>query len=148
MSDSKKSMGKLYEKYEILKGHTHSLEVAIAHNSLTEQDELIIVWANPKDKDQKMPLAQLLTGTEIERFLEPDFEKSFVLNTLFEGYSKYDSRQTVEEYDEVMMGDEDYSKMLNSFDEGVALAKALNEESGLVANLEDMLRMVEVEEEE
>ena len=79
MSESKKAMGKLYEKYEILKGHTHSLEVAIAHNSLTEQDELVIVWANPEDKDQKMPLAQLLTGTEIERYLEPDFEKSFVL---------------------------------------------------------------------
>ena len=103
--------------------------------------------ANPEDKDQKMPFAQLLTGTEIERYLEPDFEKSFVQNTLFEGYSKYDSRQTVEEHDDVMMGDEDYLKMLESFDE-VALAKALNEESGLVANLEEMLKMVEVEEEE
>tara|TARA_R100001510_G_C7644722_1_gene202121 strand:- start:420 stop:863 length:444 start_codon:yes stop_codon:yes gene_type:complete len=147
MSDSKKSMGKLYEKYEILKGHTHNLEVAIAHNDLTNQDELIIVWANPEDTDQKMPLAQLLTGTEIQQYLEPDFEKSFVLNTLFEGYSKYDSRQTVEEYDEVMLGDEDYSKMLQSFDEGVELAKALREEDGVVANLEDMLKMVEVEEE-
>ncbi len=147
MSDSKKSMGKLYEKYEILKGHTHNLEVAIAHNSLTNQDELVIVWANPKDTDQKMPLAQLLTGTEIQNYLEPDFEKSFVLNTLFEGYSKYDSRQTVEEYDEVMLGDEDYSKMLKSFDEGVELAKALREEDGVVANLEEMLKMVEVEEE-
>ena len=147
MSDSKKSMGKLYEKYEILKGHTHNLEVAIAHNSLTNQDELVIVWANPKDTDQKMPLAQLLTGTEIQNYLEPDFEKSFVLNTLFEGYSKYDSRQTVEEYDEVMLGDEDYSKMLQSFDEGVELAKALREEDGVVANLEEMLKMVEVEEE-
>ena len=147
MSDSKKSMGKLYEKYEILKGHTHNLEVAIAHNSLTNQDELVIVWANPKDTDQKMPLAQLLTGTEIQQYLEPDFEKSFVLNTLFEGYSKYDSRQTVEEYDEVMLGDEDYSKMLKSFDEGVELAKALREEDGVVANLEEMLKMVEVEEE-
>ena len=75
MSDSKKSMGKLYEKYEILKGHTHNLEVAIAHNDLTNQDELIIVWANPEDTDQKMPLAQLLTGTEIQQYLEPDFEK-------------------------------------------------------------------------
>ena len=143
MSDSKKSMGKLYEKYEILKGHTHNLEIAIAHNSLTNQDELVIVWANPKDTDQKMPLAQLLTGTEIQNYLEPDFEKSFVLNTLFEGYSKYDSRQTVEEYDEVMLGDEDYSKMLKSFDEGVELAKALREEDGVVANLEEMLKMNE-----
>ena len=114
---------------------------------MTNQDELIIVWANPEDTDQKMPLAQLLTGTEIQNYLEPDFEKSFVLNTLFEGYSKYDSRQTVEEYDEVMLGDEDYSKMLKSFDEGVELAKALREEDGVVANLEEMLKMVEVEEE-
>ena len=49
-------MGKLYEKYEILKGHTHSLEVAIAHNSLTEQDELAIVWLTPKTKTKKCPL--------------------------------------------------------------------------------------------
>ena len=46
-----------------------------------------------------------------------------------------------------MLGDEDYSKMLQSFDEGVELAKALREEDGVVANLEEMLKMVEVEEE-
>ena len=46
MSDSKKSMGKLYEKYEILKGHTHNLEVAIAHNDLTNQDEFIFLLVN------------------------------------------------------------------------------------------------------
>ena len=38
----KNSMGKLYEKFEIVKGHTHNLEVAIANNHLTNQEEVLL----------------------------------------------------------------------------------------------------------
>lgn len=141
----KNSMGKLYEKFEIVKGHTHNLQVAIANNHLTNQEEVIIVWADPNDEDRFMPIAQLLTGTEIEQYLEPDFIKSLVINELFKGYSKYDTRQTIEELDGYMKGDEDYSKMLDSFFEGVKLANRLQEEDEIIQNLEMMLKMEEEE---
>tara|TARA_Y100000004_G_scaffold148907_1_gene170614 strand:- start:74 stop:532 length:459 start_codon:yes stop_codon:yes gene_type:complete len=145
MEETKKGIGKLYEKFEIIKKHTHNLEVAIAQNHLTSQEEIIIVWSDPNDDDRKMPLAQLLTGTEIQEYLEPDFLKSIVIDELFKGYSKYDVRQSVEELDDVMAGDEDYSKMLSTFMEGVELAKALQKEDEIIENLEKMLKMEEEE---
>ena len=136
--ETKKSIGKLYEKFEIVKNFNHQLEVAVAQNHLTGQEEFIIVWAEP-DSDRKMPLAQLLTGTEIQEYLEPDFTKSLIASELFKMYSKYDTRQTVEEYDESMDGDEDYSIMLKNYDDGLSLAKALMNEDEILKNLEKLL---------
>ena len=137
--DTKKSMGKLYEKFEIVKKFTHQLEVAVAQNHLTGQEEFIIVWAEPKT-DRKMPLAQLLTGTEIQEYLEPDFTKSLIADELFRMYSRYDTRQTIEEYDEDMEGDEDYSTMLKAYDDGLNLAKALQNEDEILQTLENLLK--------
>ena len=136
--ETKKSIGKLYEKFEIVKNFNHQLEVAVAQNHLTGQEEFIIVWAEP-DSDRKMPLAQLLTGTEIQEYLEPDFTKSLIASELFKMYSKYDTRQTVEEYDESMDGDEDYSLMLKNYDDGLSLAKALMNQDEILKNLEKLL---------
>ena len=86
-----------------------------------------------------MPLAQILTGTEIQEYLEPDFTKSLIASELFKMYSKYDTRQTVEEYDESMDGDEDYSMMLKNYDDGLTLAKALMNEDEILKNLEKLL---------
>ena len=80
--ETKKSIGKLYEKFEMIKNFTHQLEIAVAQNDLTGQEEFIIVWCDPNDEDRKMPLAQLLTGTEIQEYLEPDFTKSYVASEL------------------------------------------------------------------
>ena len=49
-----------------------SIKVAVAQNHLTSQEEFVIVWVDPNDEDKKMPLAQILTGTEIQEYLEPD----------------------------------------------------------------------------
>ena len=109
--ETKKSIGKLYEKFEMVKNFSHQLEVAIAQNHLTGQEEFVIVWSDPNDEDRKMPLAQLLTGTEIQEYLEPDFTKSQVANELFKMYSKYETRQTVEELDDFHEFDRDYSSL-------------------------------------
>ena len=137
--ETKKSIGKLYEKFEIVKNFSHQLEVAVAQNHLTSQEEFVIVWVDPNDEDKKMPLAQILTGTEIQEYLEPDFTKSLIASELFKMYSKYDTRQTVEEYDENMDGDEDYSIMLKNYDDGLSLAKALMNEDEILKNLEKLL---------
>ena len=142
--ETKKGMGKLYEKFEIVKNFTHQLEVAIAQNHLTSQEEIIIVWADP-NSEKKMPLAQLLTGTEIQEYLEPDFTKSLIASELFKMYSRYDTRQTIEEYDEDMEGDEDYSLMIKTYDEGLNLANALQNEDEILENLEKLLEMDEEE---
>ena len=142
--ETKKGMGKLYEKFEIVKNFTHQLEVAIAQNHLTSQEEIIIVWADP-NSEKKMPLAQLLTGTEIQEYLEPDFTKSLIASELFKMYSRYDTRQTIEEYDEDMEGDEDYSLMMKTYDEGLNLANALQNEDEILENLEKLLEMDEEE---
>ena len=87
-----------------------------------------------------MPLAQLLTGTEIQEYLEPDFTKSLIADELFRMYSRYDTRQTIEEYDEDMEGDEDYSTMLKAYDDGLSLAKALQNEDEILQTLEKLLK--------
>ena len=137
--ENKKGIGKLYEKFEIVKNFNHQLEVAVAQNHLTGQEEFVIVWVDPKNEDKKMPLAQILTGTEIQEYLEPDFTKSLIASELFKMYSKYDTRQTVEEYDESMDGDEDYSLMLKNYDDGLSLARALQNEDEILKNLEKLL---------
>ena len=128
-----------FEKFEIGKNFSHQLEVAIAQNHLTGQEEFVIVWSDPNDEDRKMPLAQLLTGTEIQEYLEPDFTKSQVANELFKMYSKYETRQTVEELDDFHEFDRDYSTMLKTYDDGIKLADALQNEDTILKNLEKLL---------
>ena len=137
--ETKKSIGKLYEKFEMVKNFTHQLEVAVAQNHLTGQEEFVIVWCDPNDEDRKMPLAQLLTGTEIQEYLEPDFTKSYIASELFKMYSKYETRQTVEELDDFHAYDKDYSQMLKTYDDGLSLANALINEDEILKNLEKLL---------
>ena len=137
--ETKKSIGKLYEKFEMVKNFTHQLEVAIAQNHLTGQEEFVIVWSDPNDEDRKMPLAQLLTGTEIQEYLEPDFTKSYIASELFKMYSKYETRQTVEELDDFHAYDKDYSQMLKTYDDGLSLANALMNEDEILKNLEKLI---------
>ncbi|HAI56317.1 MAG TPA: hypothetical protein DCM04_00135, partial [Saprospirales bacterium] len=99
MEDYKKAMGKLYEKYRIIKEFPSQLEVAVAHNSENGQEEFWLVWSNPLDEDQKMPLAHLMTDSEMDTKITPDFTRSFIAKTLFEEYKRFDTRLTVQEMD-------------------------------------------------
>jgi len=135
----KKSIGKLYEKFLMTKHFSNQLEVAVADNSLTGQEEFVIVWADPNNRDRKIPLAQLLTGYELENFIEPDYTKSFIANELFRLYEKNDNRKTVEQLDENLEGDENYEQMLKTYDDSINLAHALMNEDEILNNLEKLL---------
>ena len=138
-NDYKKSIGKLYEKFLITKNFSNQLEVAVADNSLTGQEEFVIVWCDPNDSDRKMPLAQLLTGRELENYMTPDFTKSFIANELFSMYEKFDDRKTIDQLDENLEGDENYENMLKTYDDSINLAKALMNEDEILNNLEKLL---------
>ena len=71
MEETKRN-GKLYEKFEIIKKHTHNLEVAIV-KIIYQSRRNNCCLGDPNDDDRKMPLAQLLTGTEIKNILSPIF---------------------------------------------------------------------------
>jgi len=122
---TKKAMGKLYEKYRVIKEFPSQLEVAIAHNSENGQEEVWIVWCNPLNEDQKMPLAHLMTDSEMSTKITPDFTRSFIAKTLFDEYRRFDTRLTVEEMDEQLDSDPNYDNMIETYDGAVDTAEKI-----------------------
>ena len=61
-------MGKLYEKYCIIKRNAHTLDVAIAHDKLTGRNEVILVnYEHLDDGSTKViPLAKLLPSEALK----------------------------------------------------------------------------------
>ena len=123
MEDYKKAMGKLYEKYRIIKEFPSQLEVAVAHNSENGQEEFWLVWSDPVDEDQKMPLAHLMTDSEMDTKITPDFTRSFIAKTLFEEYKRFDTRLTVKEMDEFLEVDPNYENMVETYDGAIDMAQ-------------------------
>ena len=123
MEDYNKAMGKLYEKYRIIKEFPSQLEVAVAHNSENGQEEFWLVWSDPVDEDQKMPLAHLMTDSEMDTKITPDFTRSFIAKTLFEEYKRFDTRLTVKEMDEFLEVDPNYENMVETYDGAIDMAQ-------------------------
>lgn len=145
----KKAMGKLYEKFRIIKEFPSQLDVAVAHNSENGQEEIWLVWSDPKDPDKKMPLAHIMTDTEMSTKITPDFTRSFILSTLWQEYKRFDTRLTVEEMDDYLEVDESYNQMVETYDGAVRLADDtlngfLNESvEDMFVDLEEMLKQEE-----
>ena len=145
----KKAMGKLYEKFRIIKEFPSQLDVAVAHNSENGQEEIWLVWSDPKDPDKKMPLAHIMTDTEMNTKITPDFTRSFILSTLWQEYKRFDTRLTVEEMDDYLEVDESYNQMVETYDGAVKLADDtlngfLNESvEDMFVDLEEMLKQEE-----
>lgn len=145
----KKAMGKLYEKFRIIKEFPSQLDVAVAHNSENGQEEIWLVWSDPKDPDKKMPLAHIMTDTEMSTKITPDFTRSFILSTLWQEYKRFDTRLTVEEMDDYLEVDESYNQMIETYDGAVRLADDtlngfLNESvEDMFVDLEEMLKQEE-----
>ena len=125
MEDYKKAMGKLYEKYRIIKEFPSQLEVAIAHNSENGQEEIWLVWCNPLNEEQKMPLAHIMTDSEMNTKITPDFTRSFIAKTLFDEYKRFDTRLTVEEMDEQLEVDPNYDNMIETYDGAIDTAEKI-----------------------
>ena len=146
MEDYKKGMGKIYEKYRILKEFPSQLEVAIAHNSENNQEEIWVVWADPKDESKKLPLAHIMTDTEMSTKITPDFTRSFILSTLFDEYKRFDTRITVDEIEEYLEVDPNYEQMIETYDGAVKLAEdTLNNamQSGIDSMFENLEEILE-----
>ena len=145
----KKAMGKLYEKFRIIKEFPSQLDVAVAHNSENGQEEIWLVWSDPKDPDKKMPLAHIMTDSEMNTKITPDFTRSFILSTLWQEYKRFDTRITVEEMDDYLEVDESYNQMVETYDGAVRLADDtlngfLNESvEDMFVDLEEMLKQEE-----
>ena len=145
----KKAMGKLYEKFRIIKEFPSQLDVAVAHNSENGQEEIWLVWSDPTDPDKKMPLAHIMTDTEMSTKITPDFTRSFILSTLWQEYKRFDTRLTVEEMDDYLEVDESYNQMVETYDGAVRLADDtlngfLNESvEDMFVDLEEMLKQEE-----
>jgi len=123
MEDYKKAMGKLYEKYRIIKEFPSQLEIAVAHNSENGQEEFWLVWSDPVDNDKKMPLAHLMTDNEMSTKITPDFTRSFIAKTLFDEYKRFDTRLTVEEMDGFLEVDPNYENMVETYDGAINMAE-------------------------
>ena len=145
----KKAMGKLYEKFRIIKEFPSQLDVAVAHNSENGQEEIWLVWSDPKDPDKKMPLAHIMTDSEMNTKITPDFTRSFILSTLWQEYKRFDTRLTVEEMDDYLEVDESYNQMIETYDGAVKLADDtlngfLNQSvEDMFVDLEEMLKQEE-----
>ena len=123
MEDYKKAMGKLYEKYRIIKEFPSQLEIAVAHNSENGQEEFWLVYSDPVDNDKKMPLAHLMTDNEMSTKITPDFTRSFIAKTLFDEYKRFDTRLTVEEMDGFLEVDPHYDNMVETYDGACDMAE-------------------------
>jgi len=148
MEDYKKAMGKLYEKYRIIKEFPSQLEVAIAHNSENGQEEIWLVWCNPLNEEQKMPLAHIMTDSEMNTKITPDFTRSFIAKTLFDEYKRFDTRLTVEEMDEQLEVDPNYDNMVETYDGAVDMAeKVMNNvvEEDIKSMFDDLEEILDTE---
>ena len=148
MEDYKKAMGKLYEKYRIIKEFPSQLEVAVAHNSENGQEEFWLVWSNPLDEDQKMPLAHLMTDSEMDTKITPDFTRSFIAKTLFEEYKRFDTRLTVQEMDNFLEVDPNYNNMVETYDGAINMAeKVMNNlvEEDIKSMFDDLEEILDTE---
>ena len=151
MEDYKKAMGKLYEKYRIIKEFPSQLEVAVAHNSENGQEEFWLVWSNPLDEDQKMPLAHLMTDSEMDTKITPDFTRSFIAKTLFEEYKRFDTRLTVQEMDNFLEVDPNYNNMVETYDGAINMAeKVMNNlvEEDIKSMFDDLEEILDTESKE
>ena len=148
MEDYKKAMGKLYEKYRIIKEFPSQLEIAVAHNSENGQEEFWLVWSDPVDNDKKMPLAHLMTDNEMSTKITPDFTRSFIAKTLFDEYKRFDTRLTVEEMDGFLEVDPNYENMVETYDGAIDMAeKVMNNlvEEDIKSMFDDLEEILDTE---
>ena len=112
--DYKRSLGKLYEKVQMIKNFPHMLTVGSAINTETKRREVVLVL---KEEDGPViPLATLLTAEDIA-LREYDVKDSAIFERVFDLYEIEDDRGT---FDELNNGfhpkDKTYDDMLKFID--------------------------------
>tara|TARA_A200000159_G_C7265873_1_gene315043 strand:+ start:105 stop:518 length:414 start_codon:yes stop_codon:yes gene_type:complete len=129
----KLGLGKIYEKYLILKRNSHTLQIACVFDKATQSQAFFIVSQEEVDDEVNMiPIAKLYLDNEVQETIEPMFEESALAQVVFNEYEENDERFTIEEIDNDRLPfDEDYKNMAKMFRKGLEIIPEI------VENLED-----------
>lgn len=112
-NNHKNALGKLYEKFLMIKNQVGNLDVAYAKNSETGRMEMVLVLVTEKSL---FPLATLLTAKDIE-LLAVDLDQTALFQTLFATYENDDNRKTFDELNnEFHPVDKNYDNMWTFID--------------------------------
>jgi|TARA_B100000902_G_scaffold117268_1_gene117969 hypothetical protein len=117
----KLGLGKIYEKYLILKRNSHTLQIACVFDETTQSQEFFIVSQEETDEDVNMiPIAKLYLDRDTEKTITPMFEESALAQVVFNEYEENDERFTIEDIDTKPLAfDETYSNMAEMFKIGL-----------------------------
>lgn len=128
----KLGLGKIYEKYLILKRNSHTLQIACVFDKTTQSQSFFIVSQQETDNEVNMiPIAKLYLDNEVEETIEPMFEVSALAQVVFNEYEENDERFTIEEIDNDRLPfDEDYRNMAKMFSKGLDIMPQIIESLG------------------
>jgi len=122
-------LGKIYEKYLLLKRNAHTLQIACAFDKVTKENCFFIVSQEIVDDTVRMiPIAKLYMDTTVQEEIEPMYEESAMSQVIFNEYEENDDRFTIEDIDmKTLDFDKDYSKMGAMFEYGLTVTEDVKE---------------------
>jgi len=93
-------LGKIYEKYLVLKRNSHTLQIACAFDKVTQENCFFIVSQEVIGDDVRMiPIAKLYMDNTVEEEIEPYYEESAMAQVIFNQYEENDDRSSIEDID-------------------------------------------------
>jgi|SRR5210317_126476 len=122
-------LGKIYEKYLLLKRNSHTLQIACAFDKVTEQTCFFIVSQEIVGDEVKMiPIAKLYMDTTVEEEIEPYHEETAMTQVIFNQYEENDERFTIEDIDNNTLDfDKQYNTMGEMFKHGLTICGNIKE---------------------
>ena len=122
-------LGKIYEKYLLLKRNAHTLQIACAFDKVTQENCFFIVSQEIVDDTVRMiPIAKLYMDTTVQEEIEPLYEESAMSQVIFNEYEENDDRFTIEDIDNKTLDfDKQYNTMGEMFKQGLRICGDIKE---------------------
>jgi len=122
-------LGKIYEKYLVLKRNSHTLQIACAFDKVTQENCFFIVSQEVIGDDVRMiPIAKLYMDNTVEEEIEPYYEESAMAQVIFNQYEENDERFTIEDIDgNTLDFDKSYKTMGEMFKYGLKICGDIKE---------------------
>ena len=122
-------LGKIYEKYLVLKRNSHTLQIACAFDKVTQENCFFIVSQEVIGDDVRMiPIAKLYKDNTVEEEIEPYYEESAMAQVIFNQYEENDERFTIEDIDgNTLDFDKSYKTMGEMFKYGLKICGDIKE---------------------
>jgi len=122
-------LGKIYEKYLLLKRNSHTLQIACAFDKVTQENCFFIVSQElVGDEVRMIPIAKLYMDNTVEEEIEPYFEVTSMAQVIFNQYEENDERFTIEDIDENTLDfDKSYKTMGEMFKYGLKICGDMKE---------------------